>query len=610
MYRETSPQLTFLEPSILSPGFLPSDDWCYIYRDKIWPLLDEDKFKHLYAEEGGAPIHSIKVKLSLLIFMSMETLTWRAAEFMFPRRTDWLHATCSAMGTQAMDHTTLFDFYKRLSEDDSAYKLFVTLTQEFVKECGLSIKKQRTDSFFTHGWLAILSRYGLFKETIRSFLKSLRKHQPALYESAQGTLSCDYLKDSFDLTEKDKAQTRSKVDTMAQELYRLKVAFENHESVKTYQTFQTLLRIFGQQCEVIEDIVVSKKTTLHEAIKESEESAEDDKVKVSEDSKKAGKNTGDSASTQEVEADSGQAPDASFKSVDKETVPSKSEVQIRAKPEGEQIISSPHNTDAVYTRKRNQKVVGHKSNVTETCDPDNPFQVITDVSLEAATHSDAAELSKIEERLEDNELKPQELYADAGYVNGSSILESEAKGILLEGPSAGRSQSIEGFAKDERLLDVSDFKVNLEVQESIPEIIACPVGHKPIDQKVSLQTKKYIFHFDQKTCEKCTLSSHCPVKGGKRVSTLTFNDAQLTGSNRHAKYMSDSSYRKQCAIRAGAESLVNEIANSHGARKSRHKTETRTRLQLVFAALSCNVKRYINHKAQCAQNLAVSTQVC
>jgi len=102
--------------------FLPSDDWCYIYRDKIWPLLNEDKFKHLYAEEGGAPIHSIKVKLSVLIFMSMETLTWRAAEFMFPRRTDWLHATCSAMGTQAMDHTTLLDFYKRLSEDDSAYK--------------------------------------------------------------------------------------------------------------------------------------------------------------------------------------------------------------------------------------------------------------------------------------------------------------------------------------------------------------------------------------------------------------------------------------------------------------------------------------------------------
>jgi len=79
------------------------------------------------------------------------------------------------------------------------------MTQEFVKECGLSIKKQLTDSFFTHGWLAILSRYGLFKETIRSFLKSLRKHQPALYESVQGTLSCDYLKDSFDRTEKDKA---------------------------------------------------------------------------------------------------------------------------------------------------------------------------------------------------------------------------------------------------------------------------------------------------------------------------------------------------------------------------------------------------------------------
>ncbi len=32
------------------------------------------------------------------------------------------------------------------------------------------------------------------------------------------------------------------------------------------------------------------------------------------------------------------------------------EIEIREKPEGDKIISSPHNTDAEYTRKRNQKI--------------------------------------------------------------------------------------------------------------------------------------------------------------------------------------------------------------------------------------------------------------
>jgi len=259
MYKPTSPQSSFFEPEILCPGFLPKDDWCYIYREKIWPLLDEDKFRHLYAEEGGAPILSIKLKLSILIFMSMETLTWRAAEFMFPRRVDWLHATCSSIGDKGIDHTTLFDFYKRLEDDDSAKQLFYDLTKVFIKECGISIEKQRTDSFFTYGWLATLSRYGLFKETIRSFLQVLRKHQSVLYEEVRQNLSRDYLKETFDLTEKDKQQTQYRIQSMAQDLYRLKSAFENHDSVKTYGSFQTLVTVFEQQCEIKDDVIIAKK---------------------------------------------------------------------------------------------------------------------------------------------------------------------------------------------------------------------------------------------------------------------------------------------------------------------------------------------------------------
>jgi hypothetical protein len=56
-------------------------------------------------------------------------------------------------------------------------------------------------------------------------------------------------------------------------------------------------------------------------------------------------------------------------------------------------------------------------------------------------------------------------------------------------------------------------------------------------------------------------------------------------------YMNDPHYRKQCSTRVGAESSVNEVANSHGARRSRHRTEGRSRLQLIFASIGCNVKR-------------------
>jgi hypothetical protein len=134
------------------PKVLPKEDWCYIYRDKIYPLIDEDKFRHLFEEEGGAPNKSIKMVISILIFMGMEKFTWRGAEFQFGRRVDWWIATHTAMGEAQVDHTTLFKFYQRLEQDDTARKLFQELTIKFAEACGTSLKKQRTDSFYP--WLA------------------------------------------------------------------------------------------------------------------------------------------------------------------------------------------------------------------------------------------------------------------------------------------------------------------------------------------------------------------------------------------------------------------------------------------------------------------------
>lgn len=563
MYKKTSPQLTLTEPAFQMPGILPEDDWSFIYKEKIWPHIDENQFKHLYAQEAGAPNISIKLKLSLLIFMALEQLNWRQVEFMFMRRIDWINATYSELGKSFIDHTTLFKFYQQLADDESTYQLFIDLTESFVKDCGVSTKKQRVDSFFMLGWLATLSRYGLFKETIRVFLQALRKHKPGLYMQVKDELSLDYLQDNFDLTEKDKDKTRGRIKEMAKDLYLLKSAFEHHHQVGHYETFKTLTQVFDQQC----------------AVKPEEESSSPD----------------DTAFDKElIEVAGNTVP------VEPETKTSK--IEIREKPVGDKIISTPHNTDAEYTRKRNQTVVGHKGFVTETCDPDNDVQFITDVNLETATHADAAEISAIEQRLEDNNLKPEELNADAGFVNGKSILEAEERGIDLKGPSSGRSQSIEGFADTERPLDIADFKIKINDNSKELSVLFCPESHEPIDQPRSEKTGKILVHFNSDTCRACGSCERCPVKIGVKISTLTVDEAQYAGAARHHEYMGNIEYRKECGIRAGAESLMNEIANAHDGRQSRHRNEKGSRLQLIFAGMSCNVKRFIRYTQSCGLN--------
>ena len=533
MFSESSPQSSLFEIEHLYPGALPKDDWSYIYQTKVLPLIDEKKFRHLYSENAGRPNASIRTMVSLLIFMGMEKLTWRAVEFQFPRRIDWLIATHTPPGEAGIDHTTLFKFYKRLEKDATAKKLFVDLTKAFIEACDTSLKRQRSDSFYIHGWLQILSRYGLFKETIRKFLQVLRKQKPGLYEKIKEELSRDYLGNEFDLTEKDRDLAQRKIALMAQDLLRLKSAFEHHKQVQHYGTFEILCQIFSQQCEV------------------------------------------------------------------RDGADGEAEIVIKEQPD-KGAICSPHNSEVRYTRKGKQRITGDKGVVTETCDPENKTQFITDVEVIDAPCPDSKEQPNIEDRLIENGFKPEQQYEDAGFVNGQTILNAKEKGIELEGPSSGRSQSFEAYEKKDRPFDAGDFDTTLDENTRELRVNKCPHGQAPQDQKRSEKTGKLLVHFDPTVCGACPYAERCPVKIGKRVATYTVDEAAVVGAVRHHRYMSDEAYRKECAVRAGAEATVSELTRAHGMRKSRHRTQSRTRLQLIFAALACNVKRFIRHGKQYA----------
>ncbi len=390
---------------------------------------------------------------------------------------------------------------------------------------------QRTDSFFIHGWLKILSRYGLFKESIRKFLQALRKQQPNLYLSIKEELSRDYLEKDFDLTEKDKELVHRKISLMARDLYKLESAFENHHQVKHYETFKTLSKIFEQQCEI-----------------------------------------GDSK--------------------DKEP-----EIIIKEKPDGD-TICTPHNTEARYVRKGKQRVTGDKGFVTETCAPENKTQFITDTNDTESTHHDSTEQPEIQDRLIENEFKPDKQFGDAGFVNGQTILDAADKSIELEGPTAGRSQSFEAYENIDRPFDAGDFDTTLDEKTGGLTVNVCPNNQQPTDQKRSAKTGKMIVHFDKDHCSACLDAHRCPVKIGKRVATYNVDEAEHAGAVRHHRYMSETEYRKECAIRAGAEATVSELTRAHGLRRARHRKRSRTNLQLIFGALACNVKRFIRHGEQ------------
>ncbi len=232
---------------------------------------------------------------------------------------------------------------------------------------------------------------------------------------------------------------------------------------------------------------------------------------------------------------------------------------------------------------------------------------MTDVETTPSTTTDIKELPNIHDRLEESDMKPGEQYVDAGFANGQTILDSQANEILLEGPSSGRSQSFETYNAEDRPLDVADFEVEIDGDKKTLTVISCPKKQEPTDQARSSKTGNMLVHFVVAICSACELKERCPVKIGAKVATLTLDERSYTGAARHHKYMEDPGYRKKCSIRAGAEAVVSELVRAHGVRKSRHRNETRTRLQLIFAAIACNVKRYIRHGQKYGYAMATNT---
>jgi hypothetical protein len=216
------------------------------------------------------------------------------------------------------------------------------------------------------------------------------------------------------------------------------------------------------------------------------------------------------------------------------------EIVIREKPLGDEIISSPHNTDARYVKKGKQCACGQKGFLTETCDKANKTQFITDVAVTSATTLDMKGLPGIQKRVEEVGMKPEKRYAYAGFVNGQTIGDSHGRGISLEGPSSGRSQSFEKFQTEGRPLDTADFEIKIEEDNRDVTVLVCPEKQIPTSQSHSESTGKMLVHFDPGICSACRLNMRCPVKIGKRVATLTIDDASYRGcvpaSSVHGEY--------------------------------------------------------------------------
>ena len=251
-------------------------------------------------------------------------------------------------------------------------------------------------------------------------------------------------------------------------------------------------------------------------------------------------------------------------------------------------LQSPDDLEATYRNKRGQGYRGYTANITETCDPDNELQLITNVQVAPNTVDDtqllAEALPDLEERTD-----LETLYTDGGY--GSPEMDD----TLAEKQVEQIQTAIRGRKPSAEKLHLSDFEIK-QTDEGKPTQITCPQG-QTANVRSSNQRKSFVAHFTQDTCQTCPFSKACPARPGKRDPRhrLRFTQAQTNVAQRRRR--SQIHQEEGRNLRAAVEATVRQVKHPFPAGKLPVRGQFRVACMVIGSAAMSNIRRIQRYRA-------------
>jgi hypothetical protein len=215
-------------------------------------------------------------------------------------------------------------------------------------------------------------------------------------------------------------------------------------------------------------------------------------------------------------------------------------------------LQSPDDIDATYRKKRSEHYKGQSVNVTETANPDNELNLITDVTVCSNNTDDSEILNDRLETIVEKTPDLEELHTDGAYGSEDNDKKMEELEITHV-QTAVRGRKAE---------------VPMEIEEVSEEqyTVKCP-RQTVHSQKTKTRHKAC---FDAEICEQCPFSEACPAKqqSDKRVFYFDRSDYLLGKRNRNIKSLPP----ERRKLRPNVEATVKEFTKPFN-----HKGKLRVR---------------------------------
>jgi len=218
------------------------------------------------------------------------------------------------------------------------------------------------------------------------------------------------------------------------------------------------------------------------------------------------------------------------------------ENQVSPKPTEEltsSMLQSPDDPEATYRQKNGQHSKGFTINGTETANPENPVQLITDISVTVNNIDDSQILNERLDKIKEKTPELNEMHTDGGY--GSEDNDKKFEELEIDHITTavrGRESQIEK---------------KIEQTSQSPDVytVECP-----FQKMQSTPTKKrHKVRFDMNICRECPLNDRCQIFKNKGRYYFTHEDYLQNRRNRNIMNIPE----ERRKIRPNVEALMNEF---------------------------------------------------
>jgi hypothetical protein len=257
-------------------------------------------------------------------------------------------------------------------------------------------------------------------------------------------------------------------------------------------------------------------------------------------------------------------------------------------------LQSPHDLDATYRVKGGQTYRGgYVVNVSETADPENEVQLITDVQVEP-NRTDDAQL--LEQSLDDQAargIKVDKVTTDGGYTGprGEAACgkhEVELRATRMRGGHGASDR----WGWERYTWEMSD--------DGRPVSVTCPQGCRST-LLAGRAEGRFIARFETQCCAACPfLGQECRVENRARVGPTLYVKQRAIEVARQRQQL----HPEDIPIRVVAESTVRSLKRGFPGSKLPVRGLIRARMALYPAALMVNLRRLHGHLTTKAREVA------